>query len=218
MGANQTTQTIKINKIEYKLDKELGKGGFGRVVQVLRKSDNKEFALKIIPIKEQTKERIKSFQNEADILSKFDCNNIVKYYDSSKDNNNIYILMEFCEGENLRTFIDKHMNDNRLIEEKIIRNIIKQICRGIKEIHDKKIIHRDLKPENIFINNMDIKIGDFGISKQLNSYQTHALTTKRLGSDNYAAPEILDRIYNEKSDLWSLGCIIYELYYFKYLL
>ena len=91
MGANQTKQTIKINKIEYKLDKILGQGGFGRVVKVSRKSDNKEYALKIIPIKEQSKERIKSFQNEADILSKFNCINIVKYYDSSKDNNNIYI-------------------------------------------------------------------------------------------------------------------------------
>ena len=135
MGANQTTQTITINKIEYKLEKELGQGGFGRVVKVSRKSDNKEFALKIIPIKEQSKERIKSFQNEADILSKFYCNNIVKYYDSSKDNNNIYILMEYCEGENLRTFIDKHINDNTLIEENKIKNIIKQICKGIKEIN-----------------------------------------------------------------------------------
>ena len=77
MGANQTKQqAIKINKIEYKFEKELGQGGFGRVVQVSRKSDNKEFALKIIPIKDESKERIKSFQNEADILSKFNCNNI----------------------------------------------------------------------------------------------------------------------------------------------
>ena len=97
MGANQTKQTIKINKIEYKLDKILGQGGFGRVFQVSRKSDNKEYALKIIPIKEESKERIKNFQNEADILSKFDCNNIVKYYDSTQDDNNIYIVMEFKE-------------------------------------------------------------------------------------------------------------------------
>ena len=135
MGANQTTQTIKINKIEYKFEKELGQGGFGRVVQVSRKSDNKEFALKIIPIKGEPKEKIKSFQNEANILSKFNCDNIVKYYDSSKDNNNIYILMEFCDGENLRTYIDKHINDNTLIEENKIKNIIKQICKGIKEIN-----------------------------------------------------------------------------------
>ena len=77
-----------------------------------------------------------------------------------------------------------------------------------------KIVHRDLKPENIFMNkNMNIKIGDFGISKQLNSYKTHTLTKKKLGSEYYSAPEIVDNgIYNEKSDIWSLGCIIYELF------
>ena len=73
--------------------------------------------------------------------------------------------MEFCSGDNLRNFINKNMNNNTLIEENILYDIIKQICIGIKEIHDKKIIHRDLKPENIFItDNMNIKIGDFGIS------------------------------------------------------
>ena len=79
--------------------------------------------------------------------------------------------MELCNGENLRSFIDKNMNDCTLIQENILSNIISQLCHGIKEIHDKKIIHRDLKPDNIFINNdMVIKIGDFGISKQFNSY------------------------------------------------
>ena len=82
MGANQITQTIKINNEEYNIKNEIGQGGFGRVVQVSRKSDNKEFALKIIPIKDESQERIKSFQNEADILSKFNCNNInIKFQD-----------------------------------------------------------------------------------------------------------------------------------------
>ena len=121
--------------------------------------------------------------------------------------------MEFCNGENLRSFIDKNMNDNTLIKESIIYNLISQICNGIKEMHDKKIIHRDIKPDNIFMNeNMIIKIGDFGVSKQLKSYKSYALTTKKLGTEYYAAPEILTKgIYNEKSDIWSLGCIIYEL-------
>ena len=75
-----------------------------------------------------------------------------------------------------------------------------------------KIVHRDIKPENIFINdNMEIKIGDFGISKQLNLYSTQ-ITNKREGSLYYTAPEILEKgIYNTKSDILSLGCIIYEL-------
>ena len=212
---------ITINNIDYKIIKEIGKGGFGKVNQVLNTSDNEYYAIKEISIKDETEEKIKSFENEANILSKFNCSNLVKYYDSSKDNNNFYILMEFCDGENLRNFINKNMNNNTLIDENIIYNIIKQICLGIKEIHNKKIIHRDLKPENIFMNkNMEIKIGDFGISKELDTYKTYLLTTKKLGSEYYIAPEILDNgKYNEKSDLWSLGCIIYELFnlsiYFK---
>ena len=209
--------SININDKEFKIIKELGKGGFGRVIQVSSESDNNHYALKEIPIKGETKEKIESFQNEATILSKFDCENIVKYYDSSKDANNIYILMELCDGKNLRNFIDENINDSTLIEEKIIYNIISQICTGIKEIHDKKIIHRDLKPENIFMNeNMTIKLGDFGISKQFDSYKTHTLTINKAGTEFYAAPEIIDDgIYNEKSDIWSLGCIIYELFHFR---
>ena len=206
--------TIVIEGIEYKIIKVLGKGGFGRVYQVLSVSDNKVYAIKEIPIKNETENIIKEFQNVAIILSKFNSNNIVKYYGSSKDNNNIYILMECCNGKTLKNFIDKHMDDGLLIEENTISNIIKKICIGIKEIHDKRIVHRDLKPLHIFMNdNMDIKIGGFSISKQLNSNQTHRKSINKAGTLYYIAPEILDDgIYNEKSDMWSLGCIIYELF------
>ena len=207
-------ESITINKIEYYIIKELGKGGFGRVKQVLSSKDKKFYALKEIPVKEDIKEQIQSFQNEINNLSQFNCNNIVKYYDSYQDNNNFYIIMEYCDGENLKSFIDKHRNNSTLINENILKNIIRQMCIGIKEIHNKKTIHRDLKPENIFMNeNMEIKIGDFGISKQLNSYKTHTLTVNKAGFNYYIAAEIIYKgIYNEKSDLWSLGCIIYELF------
>ena len=84
-----------INNTKFKIIKELGQGGFGKVIQVLNKSDNKDYAIKIIPIKNETKNKIKEFQNEADILSKFNSNNIVKYYGTSKDNNNIYLRKMF---------------------------------------------------------------------------------------------------------------------------
>ena len=112
------------------------------------------------------------------------------------------------------------MNDNTLIEENILINIIKHLCIGIKEIHDNNIIHRNLKPENIFINkNMNIKIGDFGISKQFDSYKIQIINNK-VGTSYNIAPEILKNgIYNEKSYIYSLGGIIYELFnlsiYFK---
>ena len=100
------------------------------------------------------------------------------------------------------------------IDEKIIINIIKQICLGIREIHNKNIIYRDLNPENIFLDkNNKIKIGDFGISKQFNSYKSYTFTRSGKSTTEYAAPEILGNgNYNKKSDIYSLGCIIYELF------
>ena len=129
---NVDKNSIIINNIEYKIIKELGKGGFGKVNQVLSKYDNKYYAIKEIPIKEETKDKIESFQNEANILSKFNCDNIVKYYDIYKDENKFYILMEFCKGETLKSFIDKYKDDIILIKENIIIKIIKQICIGLK--------------------------------------------------------------------------------------
>ena len=144
--------SITIKGKEYEIKKELGKGGFGRVIQVLNKSDNKYYAIKEIIIKPEMQDKLENIKKEADILSKFDCNNIVKYYDSYLDKDKFYILMEYCDGQNLRDFINEHKKNNELIEEDILYNIIKQICLGIKEIHEKNIIHRDLKPENIFMN------------------------------------------------------------------
>ena len=113
--------------------------------------------------------------------------------------------MEYCEGQNLKDFINKSIKNNELIEEDELCSIIEQICEGIKEIHDKNIIHRDIKPENIFINNnMDIKIIDFGISKQINPNKEYTKTLNVIGSIEYMAPEILiKKIYNEKSDMYS---------------
>ena len=85
---------------------------------------------------------------------------------------------------------------------------------GIKLIHNNNIVHRDLKPENIFIDiNNKIKIGDFGLSRNFNSYKAYTLTPNGAGTTQYNAPEVIDEgKYNKKADIWSLGCIIYELF------
>ena len=203
----------KVND-RYEIIKTIGEGGYGRVFQVKSKSDNKYYAIKEIIIRDEMKDKIKDIQKEADILSKFNSNNIVKYYDSFKINNKYYIVMEYCDGQNLKDFINKKIKNNELIEEKILYKIIKQICEGIKEIHNKHIIHRDIKPENIFINEkMEIKIGDFGISKQFDPNKEYAITKNKAGAIFYMSPEIITKgIYNKKSDMYSLGCIIYELF------
>ena len=207
--------SIIIRDIEYEIIKELGKGACGIVFQVKSKSDNNFYAIKEITIKDEMKDGLENIKKEADILSKFNSNNIVKYYDSWENKDKFYILMEYCAGQNLRDFININIKNNELIEEDILYNIIKQICIGIKDIHNKNIIHRDLKPENIFINEInDIKIGDFGISKQYNPNKEYTKTIFKVGSIEYMPPEIRKKgIYNEKIDMYSLGCIIYELFH-----
>ena len=208
---------IILGNIRYKIIKYLGKGGYGRVLQVKNKSNNKYYALKEIIIQDEMKDKLNNIKKESEILSKFNSKNIVKYYDSFLDKNKFYILMEYCSGQSLRDLINKHYKNDVLIEEDILYNIVKQICIGIKEIHEKNIIHRDLKPDNIFMDEkMNIKIGDFGISKYFNSDNEVEISKYKAGDFKYTAPEILIQgIYNKKSDMYSLGCIIYELIYLK---
>ena len=118
--------------------------------------------------------------------------------------------MEFCEGSDLNKLINEYKKRNELIKEELIYNIVLQIYGGIKVIHKHNLIHRDLKPSNIMRNNDRIKIGDFGISKKLDTKSRYAKTS--VGTFNYMAPEILKgEKYNSKVDIWALGCIIYEL-------
>ena len=119
--------------------------------------------------------------------------------------------MEYAGDSNLKSYIKSFKDKNQLIEENIIEKIIRQICLGLKKIHKNKIIHRDLKPENIFINEKnEIKIGDFGISKNIES-KIYASTI--IGTEHYMAPEIIKKEkYNNKVDIYSLGCILYELF------
>ena len=120
--------------------------------------------------------------------------------------------MEYCSNRDLKIFIGKYKSDNKFIDQSIINSIVLDICSGLKEIHKNNIIHRDLKPENIFISKDNIfKIGDFGISKKLEG--TKHAKTGGIGTMSYMAPELLNgQKYDNKVDIWALGCIIYELF------
>ena len=86
--------------------------------------------------------------------------------------------MEYCEGSDLKKFINEYKDKNELIDENIIYQIVLDICLGIKVIHQQNLIHRDLKPENLFITKDNkVKIGDFGISKQLDFNNKYAYTS-----------------------------------------
>jgi len=198
------------NNHKYKIIQKLGQGGFGTVYKVLNKDNNNIYVIKKI-LKLNNKEEKKEIKNETNILASINNEYIVKYYESFSDDDSFNIVMEYCEGLDLRRFIDEHKKKNKFLEKELIYQIISDICLGIKEIHNKNLIHRDLKPDNLFIgSDFKIKIGDFGISKQLDIYNDYAKTP--VGTLRYTAPEIIKgQKYNNKVDIWSLGCIIYEL-------
>ena len=208
MGQNNYSNQ---NLSKYKIINKLGEGSFGKVYKVQNKIDKNIYVIKSINIKSKTQEGLKTIENEALILKQINSEYIVKYVDSFIDSEHFNIVMEYCDNKDLKSFINTHKNNNELINEEVIYNIILDICYGIKEIHSKNLIHRDLKPENLFISkDYKIKIGDFGISKQLINTVNYANTNK--GTYNYMAPEIINgEKHNKKVDIWSLGCILYEL-------
>ena len=217
---------------QYKIKESLGKGRFGEVSKVFNTNDKKLYCIKSIKmtkensiyngesteeaerIKEETikyKEIVDKIKEEAEILKKLDNENIIKYYESFEENDSFYIVMEYCPTD-LKQFIKNYKSEKNFISESLILDFVLDICNGLKEIHSHNIIHRDLKPENLFVSNeLRIKIGDFGISKQLESPLEYT-QSKQVGTFLYMAPEvILENKYNYKIDIWALGCIVYEL-------
>ena len=155
------------------------------------------------------------YKSEAKLLSSIKSNYVVKYFDSFIDNHNLNILMEYCDGGDLYQYLEKNKKKKIKLKEKTIWQIFIQMLIGLNSIHKKKILHRDIKSQNIFLTkNLDIKIGDLGVSKKL--IQTNFAKTF-IGTPYYLSPEIcMEKPYNDKSDVWAIGCILYELCTFNY--
>ena len=199
------------SKPNFKIIEIVGAGSFGFVYKVKDSNDNKFYAIKRVKLTDENKDNIKKVEYEAKILKEIKSDNVVKYIDYFyEEDDSFNIVMEFCEYSDLRSYIKKFKNENKKIAESVIRLIITELSNGLKDIHSKNVIHRDLKPENIFISSDHlIKIGDFGISKILDGTD-YAKTFA--GTYYYMAPEVIKREkYSKKVDIWSLGCIIYEL-------
>ena len=193
----------------YKKIRQIGSGGFGDVFLV--EKENKYYALKKLKFI-LTKAEKDKYDKLLNTLFKINNEYIIKYYHSFVENNYFNVVMEYGDNTNLKQFIQKYKIKSIYIDEKIIEKIIIQICLGLKEIHKNNIIHRDLTPDNIFIDkNNKIKIGDFGISKILTTSKPYGKTM--IGKHHYFAPEIeKGEKHNNKIDIYSLGCIIYELF------
>ena len=137
--------------------------------------------------------------------------NITMYIESFVEGSKLYIVMEHADGGDLSTLISNKRNSGtRWSEEEVMRMFV-QICLALNHVHEKNILHRDLKSQNIFLTSKGlVKLGDFGIAKVLDATDGQAQT--QIGTPYYLSPEICDsRPYGRKSDVWSLGCILFEL-------
>jgi serine/threonine protein kinase len=200
---------------DFRIIRELGRGGTGTVYLAHQESMEREVALKLLHPDLLTKEEVKKrFHQEAIAASKLNHPNIITIYQYGhlENTHTPFIAMEYLEGSSLDEMINGHPLD---LEDAL--HIMKQICTAISAAHKKDIIHRDLKPENIFIIQKEdgywIKVLDFGIAKMLNvdtSMKTR--TGVLIGTPAYMSPEqIRGHTVTPRTDIYSLGLIFYEM-------
>ena len=197
----------------YEIIKEIGVGGMAKVYKAKDKLLGRYVAIKILKDQyAEDEEFSKKFNNEAQSAARLSHINIVNVYDIGKDMLNgkliQYIVMEYVEGETLKDLIDRE----RVLENHDIIDYSTQIAQALKSAHDSGIVHRDIKPQNILIDKYGLcKVTDFGIAR-VSSNATITYTSSILGTVHYISPEqAKGKIVDLKSDLYSLGAVMYEM-------
>ncbi|XP_064227074.1 serine/threonine-protein kinase Nek1 isoform X7 [Aotus nancymaae] len=188
---------------------KIGEGSFGKAILVKSTEDGRQYVIKEINISGMSSKEREESRREVAVLANMKHPNIVQYRESFEENGSLYIVMDYCEGGDLF----KRINAQKgvLFQEDQILDWFVQICLALKHVHDRKILHRDIKSQNIFLTkDGTIQLGDFGIARVLNS--TVELARTCIGTPYYLSPEICEnKPYNNKSDIWALGCVLYEL-------
>ena len=201
-----------MSKPSYKIIKLLGEGSYGKAFLCTDKTDNSQCVIKQINIQNMNEKDKQDTLNEAKILEKLDHPNIIKFKEvfiANKPLKTLNIVTEYADGGDLSLAIKNQRKE--YFKESQILDYFTQICLAIKHIHGKHIIHRDLKSQNIFLTKTGlVKLGDFGIAKNLNCTWQKAKTM--IGTPYYLSPEIVNnKPYSFKSDIWSLGVLLYEM-------
>eukprot|EP00347_Sterkiella_histriomuscorum_P019874 403339981 len=190
---------------------ELGKGAYSSVYKVRRIQDGQIYAMKKIDFQKSSSKEKDNALNELNILQKVKGNHIIKFHEAflTDDSHFLCLIMECADAGDLLQLVKKKAETGERFNEDEIWAISIQMILGLKSLHDQRIMHRDLKSANIFIyQNGVVKVGDLNVSKIMR-YQ---MSYNQTGTPYYASPEIWrDKPYDLKSDIWSIGIIIYEM-------
>jgi len=191
----------------YKLHEEIGTGSYGTVCTATRKVDNSIRAVKTI----SKAGSLAKLKVEVSIMKGLDHPGIVKLHETFVDAKNIYLVMELCSGGELFD----HIVAQGHFKESQVAVVMKQMIGAIYYMHKNGVCHRDLKPENFLFSSKapvernTLKLIDFGLSAEFTPGSAKFST--KAGTPYYVAPQVLDGRYDERSDIWSCGVIMYVL-------
>ncbi|XP_024235923.2 LOW QUALITY PROTEIN: serine/threonine-protein kinase Nek4 [Oncorhynchus tshawytscha] len=194
----------------YMFIRVVGKGSYGEVNLVKHKTDRKQYVIKKLNLTTSSKRERRAAEQEAQLLSRLRHPNIVTYRESWEGEDcQLYIAMGFCEGGDLYHRLKQQKGE--LLPERQVVEWFVQIAMALQYLHEEHILHRDLKTQNIFLTKTNIiKVGDLGIARVLENQNDMASTL--IGTPYYMSPELFsNKPYNHKSDVWALGCCVYEM-------
>ena len=196
---------------DFKIISKLGEGAYSTVYKVKRIVDNNIYALKKVKLLNLSEKEKQNSLNEVRLLASINSNYVISYKEAFFDekDSTLGIVMEFADRGDLYQKIVEHKKSAMFFEETDVWRIFIQLVKGLKALHDLKILHRDLKSANVFLlSDGTAKLGDLNVSKVVR----RGLGYTQTGTPYYASPEVWkDQPYDNKSDIWSLGCVLYEM-------
>ncbi|XP_049447377.1 serine/threonine-protein kinase 36 isoform X4 [Epinephelus fuscoguttatus] len=185
----------------------VGEGSFGRVYKGRRRFTGQVVALKFMPKVGRSEKELRSLKREIEIMRDLQHPNIVQLFDSFETETEVVVVTEYAEGQ-----LFQILEDDGHLPESQVREIACQLVSALYYLHSHRILHRDMKPQNILLGKSGVvKLCDFGFARAM-SVSTLVLTSIK-GTPLYMSPELVEeKPYDHTADLWSLGCILYELH------